>query len=256
LKFIFFALNIFLEYNIFPRYLTSFLKINCISFYCAVIICMFTKFNFRKYNKLMVIVIAALDLFCGFYLVNVVHNVKRDLTDISHYIFILSFLMIPFIFYDDEEAYSQIKKSNFFKEFFNFIITIITVGFYHSHFNFLYLPSARHENFSDWKKFLINYGVTFVVFYTANTLTALTKYYYSKSKKKILLVQILKRILVLILITASFYLNSNLAITDYIKTKFNEWVPQPHNLIIYNTIPHDLDTRFRMIVTTLMYSIL
>jgi hypothetical protein len=256
LKFLFFALSIFLESCVFPKYLSSFLKMDSIAFYCAVVICFYTKFNFRKYNKLIVLAVVLFDLWCGFELVNIVHNKTRHITDIAHYVFILSFLMIPFIFYDDQEAYSQIKSSNFFVQFFNFIITTITVCFFSAHFKWLHYPSALNENFTDWKQLVTNWGVDYVVFFNAITLTFLIKFYYSKSKKKTFLIEILKRVLLLTLITVSFYLIYNLRLSGLIKNNFDEWVPQPHNLIISNSLPGDLDTRFRLLLTTLIYSIL
>jgi hypothetical protein len=256
LKFLFFALTIFLESNVFPKYFSNFLSLDSISFYCAVMICFYTKFNFRKYNKLIIPVIVAFDLLCGFEIVNTVHNIPRQITDISHYIFILVFVLIPFLFYDNQEAFSQIKNSNFLIQFFNFLITIITVGFISSHFKWIYYTAAQEENFTDWIKFLKNFLVDYVVFFNAVTLTFLIKFYYSKSKKKAFLLEIFKRILLMALITIFFYLNYNINLSQYILNKFNELVPQPHNLIIYNSIPHDQDTRFRIIVTTLMYSLI
>lgn len=256
LKFLFFALTVFLESYVFPKYFTTFLKMDSIAFYCAVIICFYTKFNFRKYNKLIVVVVVLFDLICGFELVNIVHNQTRNLTDIAHYVFILLLLMIPFIFYDDQEAYSQMKSSNFLIQFFNFVITIITVCFFSAHFKWLHFPTASNENFTDWKKHATNWAVDYVVFFNAITLTFLIKFFYSKTKKKTFLVEILKRILLLTLITVSFYFIFNVELSNSIKNIFDMWVPQPHNLIITNSIPADLDTRFRLMVTTLMYTIL
>ena len=256
LKFLFFALAIYLESNVFPKYFSTFLKLDSITFYCAIMICFFTKFNFRKYNKLIIPVIVTIDLLCGFEIVNTVHNIPRQLTEISHYIFILIFVLIPFLFYDNEEAFSQMKNSNFFMQLFNFIIIIITVGFISAHFKWLYFTDAQEENFNNLNKFLKNFLVDYVVFFNAVTLTFLIKFYYSKSKKKVFLFEIFKRILLMALITIFFYLNYNIKLSQYIFNKFNEFVPQPHNLIIYNSIPHDQDTRFRLIVTTLMYSLL
>ena len=259
LKISLFILHLFLETSVFPDYLLTYLNSKRMFFYILLIGGFLTCFTLKKFSKVTVLVLLLADFVFGLYLVKTFYNEGIRLSD-EIYVMIIYFIIITIFLYSNSgESYKQFKSSENLKTFIFSLLNLISSYLFFYHFKSTHLKAARElSSFDtiDIKLHLTECGIDFLIFFNLFSVVCLLKYLTSKTKKKIYIFEILKRLRLLIIITLAFYVNYNNFLNNLIYTKFNEIVPQPHNIVIYNSMPLDPDMRFRIIVSSLLYLIL
>jgi hypothetical protein len=168
-------------------------------------------------------------------------------------------MLICFTLTDNKDDLSELKKSKNFWSLFTFLANIINTYFIYYHFKNRHLNYAKEiDNLEklDVNKILLDLLVDFILFFDLFNATMLIKYFYSKKRKSFFLINILKRMILMIFVTIIFYANYNSNLNEFIYNKFRELVPQPHSVVIYNLFPVDADIRFKMITIVFCYLIM
>jgi len=166
--------------------------------------------------------------------------------------------IITFTLATNKESLDEIKKSNYFFDFFNFFSVIVLSYYFCNHLTIFHADYARdlnlQKNYTDVLIYIIcDYVILFGMLFLAKGI----KYFYSKNRRTSKFIWTMtSRLIFLVLIYIAFYANYNKTLNNFLYDKFMENVPQPHNAIIYNIIPEKAEMRLHIIISTLMYLIL
>ena len=259
LKLTLFLVHIYLETSILPKYLTTAFSSTGMLFSILLIGGFLTIFTLRKFSKLFVFVLLFADLILGYYLIQTFYIPSLTFSGEALVFFIYFLIAIVFLLSNKIENYAEFKTSENLKTFAFFLINLISSYLYFYHFKNIHSKTVRRvqsiDNL-DYIQTLTHFGVDFLIFFNLFSLMTLLKMRYSKSKKKFYFFNIIKRVFLLILMTIIFYANYNNYLNNLIYAKFNEYVPHPHNVVVYNSMPLDADMRFRLAITSLLYLIL
>ena len=257
-KLFLFILHVYLETTLFPLLLPSYLN-NTSVFYCLLLISsFFAVFALRKYNRFLTFIFVLADLLLALLLIQKFYHTQLIISDFAHVFFLFGLILLAFLFGSDVNSIKQVKQSSFLLNIMIAISTVISSYLIFYHFKNYHLKFATKIDSVDtliWNKnkFLEEFAIDFLVFFNFYTIVNLIKHFYSKSKKKIFLRNIVSRFIMLVVITAAFYANYNEALIEEVYAKVNEHVPQPYNVVLYNSLALNADVRFRLFVTFLLY---
>jgi hypothetical protein len=251
-----FLLHLLLELYVFPNYVDTLLNPTSVLFLSLLIGVFFVKLNLKRFNRLLAWIIICFDLVIGMTLINKYYNSDFIPFHQVHWIFIYFLTLFSFSL-AKESDFRQVKKSGLALPFILLVanITIVYATFYYFKINHLKEISNFELNVSWINSFLKDYTVDFIIIFNALVFVNLLKYRYSPKNKKKYLINILKRLIIFLFASIAFYACYNNTLSDKIFQIVNEYVPHPHNLILYNSIPKQKEQRFRIIVTVLLYLI-
>ncbi len=221
LKLALFLTHIILESTFFSKNTTTFFSFNSIVLYALVTVAFLMKLLFHKYNRLFIIFFSIFDVYFGFTLFNYYYDENFLIQNQTYYLIVYAVLILCVLFDNNNSAIDEIKKSSWFSDIFFFICNIILSYYLFYHFKLIHIKTAgemkidstKMMNFeSDYLKItflpiLKNLGVDYLLFFNLFGVFMVIKYFYSKSKKRVFLVNIFKRMVLFLLVTILFFLN-------------------------------------------------
>jgi hypothetical protein len=154
--------------------------------------------------------------------------------------FIYGLISLIILYANDLENYTQFKTSENLKIFAIFLLNLICSYMFFYHYKGIHFKTVKQVEkleHLDFKQIGINMGIDFLVFFNLVVIMNLLRMRYSKSKKGAYFMGIVKRVVLLVLMTIIFYANYNNFLNNLIYYKFNEIIPQPHNVVAYNMMP-------------------
>jgi uncharacterized membrane protein len=157
--------------------------------------------------------------------------------------------------YSKSDDYKQYKQSHFLQTLFRFIINIVSSYFLLAYFrntHFKSVSKLRSVEDVDFQRILIEFAVDFGILMNVVIVTQVIKYLYSKNKKSTILWRIAQSLAFFVCVYTLFYANYNREFSNIIYGKIMNVVPQPHNIILYNSFPTDPDSRFRGILIVIL----
>lgn len=259
LKLFLFIIHVYLETSIFPKYLSNVINSNNMLYASLLIGGYLSIFTLRKFSRIFVFTILMADLVFVIYLIQTFYNPMLTFGNSALALFIYGLISFIILYGNNLENYTQYKNSENLKTFSIFLLNLICSYTFFYHFKGIHFKTVKQIEKIDnlnLKQITINMGVDFLVFFHIVVVMNLLRMKYSKSKKSFYFMSLIKRAILLVLMTIIFYANYNNFLNNLIYHKFNEIVHQPHNVVAYNMMPLDPDMRFRLVITSLLYLIL
>jgi hypothetical protein len=255
LKIYFFIFHVLLETSIFPGNIEKIIPGKSLYFIVLLNGAFMSLLALKKFSKFKVINFALFDLYIFYEILR--RNYVKDLIIIDlFYIFLLfAFFLVIFAYLVKEEDYKEFQSSSFLNSLFSLIGNVCFSHGLLSHFKANHMGTVREYDNIDkvnYERIITCFVADFLIFTNFVTFMFLTKAYYSKSKKRQHIFQIIKKVLLFVVYIALFYANYNTALSEFIYKKFNEYVPKPHNVIVFNCMPLNPDIRYRLIVVSLL----
>lgn len=252
-----FILYIILEATIIPSYLNTYLNATSNWLYGSVLVSLWLRMSFKKFSILFSLFFILFDLIVGLYLIKIFYDPDLSFINFTH-IYVLHFIVFIMFYFTKNEQFKELKNSAVGNYILTFVVNCSVLCFFFGYIKGTHLNDAlnlniNELNINDLKKIGLEFLVDVFVMGNQLVLVLATKYYYSKSKKTHFLNGMIRRIFTILLITIAFYANYNSQICTFVYEKFNEHVPQPHNIILYNSFLMDRDLRFRIFLATLIY---
>lgn len=273
LKLFLLILYLFLEISVLPHYQDSYLNGKICFLYSTLIKALLIKLAFRKYNKLIPFSIAIFEAYAGFALYGAYWDKSFLITDISFFLVTYFITLTCFILTDNSQALKEYKHSFYAQNIIGLFTGISFTYYFYQHFTGNYLKQAESlkgnldeviHQVSHNKDFIKQVGMdflaNFILSFNLPLVIELVKQFLSNSKERFntknFILNNFKRMIGLALITIAFYMNYNPSLNNFIYSKFMELVPQPHNVILYNSMPLDRDIRFKIIVTMIISTVI
>jgi hypothetical protein len=255
LKIYFFIFYVLLETTIFPGNLEKIVPGKSLYFIVLLNGAFMSLLSLKKFNKFKVISFALFDLYIFYEILRRNYVSELKISDLFYVFLLFAFFLIIFASLNKNEDLKEFGTSSFLNLLFSLVGNVCFSHGLLSHFKSNHMGKMReYDNFEkiNYETILISFLADFLIFSNFVIFMFLTKAFYSKSKKSHYIMQVIKKVLLFVVYVALFYANYNTALSDFIYKKFNEYVPKPHNIVVYNCMPLNPDIRFRLIVVSLL----
>ena len=104
-------------------------------------------------------------------------------------------------------------------------------------------------SFQEFDRLCFYFFIDFLVLNFATILALLLKIVSSFRNKQAYLQRLITEYLKAIAVVLIYNLLNNMTLMSYVYQKMNEHLPQPYNVLLYNTIPSGADERFILLLT-------
>jgi hypothetical protein len=210
-----------------------------------------TRVTLKEYRCIAIIVIAINFLF-GKFLISQFYDYGCKYFDSMHSIAILLITIIPFIIFTSQKEILEFEEhggliKSFIHQGFSNIISVNQLFYFYKNFHLKYGNIVEYY-FN--KQLIIHFIVDFLANSFSYTVNNLLGFYMHRTKEgggdAKYLKGILKKFMLMVLANLAFYSIYSFQMARKVFEGFNLNLPQPHNLILYNMLPQDLDQRFRV----------
>lgn len=209
-----------------------------------------TRDTLKKYNRLLPILIIALNYLFGKFLIVRFYDSGCKYFESMHSLVIIFVTTIAFCFAIDKESLDEYQHrggliKNYLHLAFSTVISVNQLFYFFKHFH------LKHGNMVDYN-FNLEMLIHFIVDFLANNFSYVVNNLLcfqldpKKRKNPKYLHNILKKFIWMILANVAFYSIYSFQMARWIYETTNAKIPHPHNLIIYNILPKNLDQRFRV----------
>jgi hypothetical protein len=202
----------------------------------------------KNYNKNWTILVIFVNYFFGKFLISQFYDFKTRYFDSMHSIVIILISMIPFVYFTKKEDFEQFENSTVVKKYIHQILSeIISVN---QLFYFYKLFHLKHGNIVEYcfnRELVIHFVVDFLSTSFSYVMNNTLCIFLSEDKNKFkYFSNIFKKFFLMVLANLAFYSIYSFQMSKKIFEISFDNLSSPHNLILYNMLPKDLDQRFRL----------
>lgn len=255
LKIYFFILHVLLETSVLPDYLGKVISGQGLYFIVLLNGAFLTLSLLKKFRRSYVIAFAILDLYFFYQVLRFMYVKEMIISNMFYTFLLFGFFFLVFAYFLNNDDIKEFNSSDFFNNLFSLIGNVCFSHGLLGHFKTHHTATlGEYDSIDkvDFQKISLCFIADYIVFTNFLTFAFLSKAYYSKSKKRVYIFNIIKKVLLFIIYYGLFFANYNTALSDLIYRKFYDMVPKPHNVILYNCMPLNPDIRYRLIVVTLL----
>ena len=252
-----FFFHIYLELNIFPSYLYTYLNPVSISYLAILLGVFYLTTSLRKYGIMSILIVVFVDVFLALPLITNYYDKNFNLIEQTHFFLIYGIVIFSFLLAKLED-FKQIKKSYIVSNITNslFNMMICYSFFYHfKNFHFKDINKVTNLNNNTLAKLSNDLLIDIVILLNYVFSINVIKIIYTKKSRRPYFFIIIKKIFFVFLATTIYYLINSDMIRNYSYEYMNTYIPQPHNIILYNLLPSDNDQKTRLGLLTLLYAL-
>jgi hypothetical protein len=252
-------LTCYLETNIFPDLLKTYLH-PTVTLFCITFIGAFFAFkDLRKHSLLAKFFVIGADLIICLNGIN--HFIDSSFIPLhqTHYFLVYGVIIFAFLFAktrDFKQLDNSFVFSNLFYSFFTNII-VIYCTFYSLHYNQgKYLELTGNLNAENIITLVKAYFIDILLLANFVININMIRIFNNKSKnipKSVYVMNIVKRLGSHVVLSCVFYACYNDAIRSAVYDLVMKNLPQPHNVIVYNMLPSNPDQKFRLVAAVVFY---
>ena len=246
---------IVLELLIFPRYnfrdSYKILSRTTIHFLGIVKSVYETRETLKNYSRFLPIIIITLNFFLSKFFIMNFYDSNTKYFESKHSIIILFLTIIPFVFLTNRQQIEEFQTggyNNFNGNIHLILSQIIKINglfYFYKHFHLKY-GNIIDYNFN--RQLIIHFIVDFLVNDFSYIMNNLICFFLTPPEKRTNknIWNIFRKFLLMILANVAFYSIYSFQMARAWFEFTNKYIESPHNLIIYNMLPLDLDQRFRL----------
>jgi hypothetical protein len=239
---------IFIEIFILQNFKEKIISRTLIHFLSIMNAVYFTTNSFREntnFTKLIPLSIMLLDYIFGKFIIASYYDPNCRYFDAMHSVLIITIALTCFLTFTGKEVFKQFESSKIF----NLHIILSDFVFVYKIFYFYKHFHLKHGNIIDLN-YNLELAIRVIVDSLANNtffvLNNLVCFYLSKERGSKELFNIVKRCTFMLFAEFIFYSIYSFKLARGVFEYVNSHFAQPNNLILYNLLPVDLDTRFRI----------
>ena len=214
---------------------------------------LFTLFNnlhmfrlLKSFYSIFPILITVGDLLLSRYLhqryYNQEYHFKEDL-----YMFLIILLITLVFSFIDKGTLKEVdgKLMNFLQ---NQVLTVTGVYLYFFYFKYFHkqIENISRINFSDFDQKCFYFFIDFLILNSTIIFTLIIKIVSSVRNKQLYLKSLINLYLQFIIATVLYNLLYNEIFNQYLYKLLNQYIPQPLNILLYNSVPSSIDDRFKI----------
>ena len=203
----------------------------------------------KSFKSVFTISIAAADLIITKFLYQRYYLPTYEPHQDLHHALILIITISVFSFIS-KETLKQIdgKLSSFIH---SQVLTFLSVFKYYFYFKLTHknVDQSMTISFQEFDRLCFYFFIDFLVLNFATILALLLKIVSSFRNKQAYLQRLITEYLKAIAVVLIYNLLNNMTLMSYVYQKMNEHLPQPYNVLLYNTIPSGADERFNLLLT-------
>ncbi len=200
----------------------------------------------KSFYAIFPIIITAGDLLLSRYLhqryYNKEYHFKEDL-----YLFLIILIITLVFSFIDKRALKEVD-GNFVSFLQNQVLTFSSVYLYFYYFKIFHqqVEQITSITFAEFDTRCFYFFVDFLILNSTALFTLLIKIITSVRNKQVYLKSLINLYLQAILATILYNLLYNQNLNNYLYKMLNKNIPQPYNVLLYNSLPNSIDERYKL----------
>lgn len=210
-----------------------------------------TRNTLKKYSRWLPISIIAINYFFGKFLISRFYDSGCKYFEAMHSLVIIFVTAIPFCFCISKEELDEFEQKGgsikyYIHSAISNIIAVNQLFYFYKHFH------LKHGNIIEYnfnRQLIVHFIVDFLANSFSYSINNILCYFLSTKEKRRnikYLKNIFRRFFLMVMANVAFYSIYSFQMARGVFEFSFEKISPPHNLILYNLLPKDLDQRFRL----------